>query len=75
MSKVDEMELAYVHIPIFYNAKLKTENETNTIQETREFTNEEDIFGNISIGMLMIIMIILICCILILHILQEKEWL
>lgn len=72
MSKADKMELAYVHIPIFYNAKLKTENETNTIQETREITKEEDIFGHIGIGMLLIIMI---CCILILHILQEKEWL
>lgn len=71
MSKADEIELAYVHIPIFYNAKIKSENKTNTVQEIREFTKEEKIFGHIGVGMLLII---IICCVLILHFLQEREW-
>ena len=71
MSKADEIELGYVHIPTFYNAKFKTENKTNTVQETREFSEEEIIFGHIGVGMLLII---IICCVLILHFLQEKEW-
>lgn len=71
MSKADEIELAYVHIPIFYNAKIKSENKTNTVQETRKFNEEEKIFGHIGVGMLLII---IICCVLILHFFQEREW-
>ena len=55
MSEADEIELAYVHIPTFYNAKLKTENKTNTVQETRDFSEEENIFGYFGIAMLLII--------------------
>ncbi len=68
MSKSDEIELAYVHIPIFYNAKMKTENKANTVQETREFSKEENIFGYFGIAMLLII--ILGCM---LSLLQKKE--
>lgn len=36
MSKADEIELAYVHIPIFYNAKIKSENKTRYYEENDE---------------------------------------
>ena len=37
-----EIELAYVHVPTFYNAKIETENKTNTVQETML----EELLGN-----------------------------
>ena len=57
MSKADEIELAYVHIPIFYNAKIKSENKTNIVQETRQFTEEENTFGFFGVCMLLIIIL------------------
>lgn len=66
---MEEIELAYIHIPIFYNAKIKSENKTNTVQETREFTEKEKIFEHIDVGMLLII---IICCVLILHFFERE---
>ncbi len=57
MSKADEIELSYIHIPTFYNAKFGTENKTNTVQETKEFSEEENSFGYFGIAMLLIIIL------------------
>lgn len=37
----EEEIIAYVHIPVFYNAKIKTENITNTIQETKNIEQND----------------------------------
>lgn len=51
----EEIKIAYVHVPIFYNAKPKTENVSNTIQET-ENMEQKDI--PIPFGVLLILLAI-----------------
>lgn len=70
MSEADEIELAYIHVPTFYNAKLKTENKTNTntVQSTREFTEEENTFGYVGV-----VLIIMVIWILLLNFLQKRS--